>query len=431
MNRVIVSRPLSEVEAAPKPATDSQPRARKPLSPRDALALLASLRLTVVLFVLAFVLVFCGTLAQVDAGIWTVVKTYFRSAYVWIPFQIFVPRSVQVPGGFPFPGGWLIGGLLLANLLAAHVVRFRLTWKRAGILLIHSGLVVMMLSELVTGLFAVEGIITIVEGGSSSFLELHDQNELAIIDPSDLEVDHVVVIPESLLKEDGLIRDDRLPFDVEPVRYMVNSTAPQEVDPGAPNPATAGDGKKAIVRPRPAVTGIDREQSSDVPSMYVAFKKKGGGESLGTYLVSNWWSDYLERHGEYRPQRVQVNDKTYDVYLRGKRIYKPYSVYLKKFHHTLYPGTDLDKSFSSEVRLVDPTRHEDREIEISMNEPLRYAGETFYQAGFIPGDLGTRLQVVRNPGWLMPYVSCVMVAVGMLVHFGLHLAGFLQRRYAA
>jgi hypothetical protein len=63
-----------------------------------------------------------------------------------------------------------------------------------------------------------------------------------------------------------------------------------------------------------------------------------------------------------------------------------------------------------------------------MNHPLRHAGETFYQSGFLPKDQGTILQVVRNPGWLMPYISCILVASGMLVHFGLHLIGFLRRR---
>src|SRR6266849_5325609 len=75
------------------------------------LSIVASLRLTVVLFCFALVLVFCGTLAQKDAGIWTVVNTYFRSAYVWVPFQIFFAQATHVSGGFPFPGGWLIGGL--------------------------------------------------------------------------------------------------------------------------------------------------------------------------------------------------------------------------------------------------------------------------------------------------------------------------------
>ena len=33
-----------------------------------------------------------------------------------------------------------------------------------------------------------------------------------------------------------------------------------------------------------------------------------------------------------------------------------------------------------------------------MNNPLRYNGETFYQSSYLPGDGGTILQVVRNPG---------------------------------
>ncbi len=63
-----------------------------------------------------------------------------------------------------------------------------------------------------------------------------------------------------------------------------------------------------------------------------------------------------------------------------------------------------------------------------MNNPLRYRGATFYQAGWIPGDRGTKLQVVTNPGWLMPYFACAMVALGMIVHFGMNLLSFLQRR---
>ena len=105
-------------------------------------------------------LVFAGTWAQIDRGIWSTLKTYFRSVFVFIPFQIFLPRSWDVPGGIPFPGGFLIGSLLLINLFAAHAARFRFTWKRSGILLIHVGLVVLILSEVVTALFAALFIVT-------------------------------------------------------------------------------------------------------------------------------------------------------------------------------------------------------------------------------------------------------------------------------
>jgi hypothetical protein len=394
---------------------------------KDVLKVMASLRLTVVLFALALVLVFAGTLAQIDAGIWSVVNQYFRSLYVWIPLQIFFPRTSHVPGGFPFPGGWLIGGLLLVNLLAAHAVRFKISWKRSGILLIHAGLIVMMVSELVTGLFAIEGRMTIVVNGASNYLEHSDAVELAVIDASDPKIDDVVVVPGKILRKGGLIQHDALPFNIEVVRYMVNSAVPTAVQPGTDNPATAGIGLEEMVEERPPVSGADPDQKVDVASAYLTFTEKDSGRSLGTYLISLWYSGISDVLPE-RPQQVSVHGKTYDVLLRLKRTYKPYTIHLKEFRHDLYLGTNTPKNFSSLVRLVDPTENEDREVLIYMNQPMRYAGETFYQTGFLPGDRGTILQVVRNPGWLMPYVSCTMVSMGMMVHFGMHLVGFLRRR---
>lgn len=410
---------------------ESQPR------PDPILAVLkavASLRVTVALFALAVVLVFCGTLAQIDEGIWTVLRTYFRSAVVWIPFQILVefgqiffqwPARWRLAGSFPFPGGWLIGSLLLVNLLAAHAIRFRLSWKRSGILILHSGLIILMVGEFVTGMMAVEGNMTIETGGTSNFLEHREYTELAFVTPdADPSMSDVVVIPGARLKRGGLIQDNALPFDVQVDRYMVNSATPHAPAEGVKNPATAGDGLALIAEERPVVSGADPNQRLDLASAYVTLKKKGTGESLGTYLVSLWFSI------SDRTQAVTVDGKEYAIDLRFKRTYKPYTMHLLEFHHDLYIGTDTPKNFSSKVRLTDPTRNEDREVVISMNHPLRYAGETFYQSGWIPGDKGTILQVVHNPGWLMPYISCFLVTLGMVVHFLLHLIGFLRRRAA-
>src|SRR5262249_46165402 len=151
------------------------------------------------------------------------------------------------------------------------------------------------------------------------------------------------------------------------------------------------------------------------------FRDRADGAALGTYLMSV----------ELTPQRVVVDGKPYEVALRFKRLYKPYTLHLIEFRFDRYEGTDIAKNYSSLVRLIDPERNEDREVLIRMNEPLRHRGETFYQADFDKRtETTTVLQVVRNPGWLLPYVSCVVVALGMLLHFGIHLVGFLQRRAA-
>ena len=109
------------------------------------------------------------------------------------------------------------------------------------------------------------------------------------------------------------------------------------------------------------------------------------------------------------------------ISLRPKRYYMPFSLTLKDFKHDVYPGTQIPKNFSSLVRLLDPRSQDDRDVLIYMNSPLRHGGLTFYQASFGKDNTLSVLQVVRNPSWTLPYISCALVAFGLLWHFGLML----------
>src|SRR5205823_8476025 len=95
------------------------------------LKILTSMRLTVVCLSLATVLVFIGTLAQVDEGLYEAQARYFKS---WL---------IMRPLGWPivYPGGYLIGVVLLANLIGAHAARFKLTRKKIGLFMIHIGVI--------------------------------------------------------------------------------------------------------------------------------------------------------------------------------------------------------------------------------------------------------------------------------------------------
>ncbi|MBI1371273.1 MAG: hypothetical protein GC159_00720 [Phycisphaera sp.] len=508
----------------------------------NVLKLLASLKLTVVLFVLAIFLILTGTLVQIDNGIWTVVHEHFRCWFTWIDVQIFFPRSWDVPDwlGFPFPGGYVIGGGLLINILAAHMIRFKakargtrmsagliilavglgLTWlalsgvfaqevaategaafwrvlwrlvqggigavvlaaacwllfyKRAGIVLLHGGIILMLVGELVTGLFAVESTMTLAEGETSNFVDASLVSELAVIDKTDPDNVHVVVVPQSKLKwsesTGQTISDDRLPFDVKVDTYMENSSQPREIAGlkadkqqlegvlagvvgdtptdkarrtaltgrlkeiddtlAAPNPATAGSGKDMILVERREGTGVSINQSRDFPSMYATFIDKTSGEPIGTYLLTHWFDPNMTSRQWDNPQTITAGGKDYTLYLRPKRLYKPFSVHLIDFRHELYPGTQTPKDFSSQVRLVDPEHGVDRTVRIWMNNPLRYRGLTFYQSSFLGDDSGTILQVVDNVGWMIPYVSCMIVAMGMMMHFCMGLYEFLRKRAKA
>jgi hypothetical protein len=444
---VAVGSPATAIQTALRPLAPA-PLAGPPTRARPGgvwghikwlLTPIASLRLTVWLFVLAVLLVFFGTLALVDQGLHTVLHRYFRAWIAWIPGQALVrfgqkfygvSKTAEVSWGFPFPGGWLIGAVLLVNLLAAHAVRFKISWKRSGILILHAGLVMIMVNELITGLFAVENRMIIEKDHSKNYLEDHRELELAIIDPSNPQTDDVVVIPGSRLRKGGLIQHDDLPFDVQVVQYMVNSKLVDAATANTTNPATAGDGRNYIALARPEVPGARSDKEDDVPAVYVTFKKKGSDESLGTYLTTTLFSNYWMLQEPERPQQVTLDGKTYSVFLRAKRTYTPYAVHLLEFKHEFYEGTSTPKNFSSKVRVEEPASGEEREALIYMNNPLPYRGETFYQTGWLPGDKGTILQVVRNPGSQLPYVACAMVSLGMLIHFSLHLVGFLRVRMA-
>src|SRR5882724_8792150 len=101
-----------------------------------------SMRLTVVCLAFAILLVFLGTLAQVDLGLYKAQNEYFRSVLVfWGPKT----ANWKIP---ILPGGYLVGGVLLINLVASHVARFKLTRKKAGIWLVHFGIILLLLGQL-------------------------------------------------------------------------------------------------------------------------------------------------------------------------------------------------------------------------------------------------------------------------------------------
>lgn len=384
---------------------------------------LSSLRLTVVLLALSIFLIFAGTWAQIDQGIWAVLKTYFRSFIVLIPLQIFLPREWNVPGVIPYPGGFVLGGLLMINLITAHAVRFKWKWNRAGMLLVHSGLIMLIAGELVTALFAEENNMTIREGQTVNYAEDIREVELAIIDGSDPAEDRVVVVPQSLLAHQRKISHPLLPFDIVVDHFYPNAELRDLSEaPGAPLGADRGAAVEmgVLAEPRRVASGVDRDRM-DLPSAYVGFE--ANGVRLGTWLVTLYFS--LLPQPIYQP--VVVGNKVYQVMLRYRRAYKPYEMALIDFRHDRYLGTNTPKNYSSEVRLVDRTHGEDRQVKIYMNNPLRYRGETFYQSSFLEGDAGTVLQVVRNPGWWLPYLACAIGALGLSVHFGAGLLRFLNR----
>ena len=375
---------------------------------------ISSLKLTVICLSLAIVLVFVGTMAQVNFGIHEVQQRYFQSLLVWWPSG---SQGFRIP---VFPGGHLIGGVLLVNLIAAHVRRFRWTWRTFGIQLTHLGLIIILAGGLFTDLFSVESFMRLAPGETKNYSENSRAMELALIDESDKDLDQVTAIPEARLKRGGTIESESLPFRIV-VRHFNQNSRLQPLDKAGPNAApaaTQGAGSQLAVTEVPRATA---ENERDLQSVVIEIAPVRGESKAApaTWLVSD---QIVE------PQTFSIAGKNWRLVMRPARYYKPYSLTLQKFTHERYAGTQIAKNFASHAVLSDPERNENRDVLIYMNHPLRYRGETFFQSGFEEGDKATILQDVYNPSFIAPYVACVIVAAGLLFQFGYHFVGFIRRR---
>ena len=386
-----------------------------------------SLKLTVVLLVFGLVLIFAATLDQVNLGIWAVQEKYFRSFFVmWRAGDVPIPV---------YPGGYLIGGVLLINLLSAHIYRFKRGWRKLGIELTHLGLILLLVGELLSGLWQEDYNMRLVQGETKNYSESQFDFELALIDTTDPKFDDVVVIPAELLAKGNPLQHPKLPFRVVPKTYFQNSTLSSRTSRGTsgnaaatelPSPATTGVGLNLTAMPLPMTYKMDER---NLPAAFVELV--AAERSLGTFLVA----PHGKRDAPYEPfiapQQFEYGGHTWTIGLRSARAYKPFTLTLLKFSHDRYAGTEIPKNFSSRIRLTTPDGKDDREVLIYMNNPLRYAGLTFYQASFEPDNPNvTILQVVRNPSWLIPYIACGLMTFGLLWQFGIHLFAFVGKRRA-
>jgi ABC-type transport system involved in cytochrome c biogenesis permease subunit len=341
-------------------------------------------------------------------------------------------------------------------LLGGSYLVFR---RRAGIVVLHAGVGLMMFSELLVSLTNEEAQMPIHEGETVNYTQDGRECELAVVDRSAKDHNAETVISEKRLRsafeagpdgEAAVVSDDRIPFDVKILKYLPNSSYRGEPRPEDESPATRGAGTVVTVVEAAKGTGADSDGKFNMPSAFVELIDKQTKKRLGVYLVS---LHVLE-------QGVRVDGNVYEIALRFKRNYKPYSVHLIDVRSDKYIGTETVRNYSSDIQLVDKDRDVKRKVKIWMNNPLRYAGETFYQSGYTPptpvyysavdpetglksgipaprmvdGKVlrreATSLQIVKNTGWMIPYVSCMIVATGMLFHFWLILLRFLNRRAA-
>ena len=399
---------------------------------------LASVRLTLLLLSLSMILIFVATLEQVRIGIRGAQAEYFESFFgIWhYPTEFWGGTWLNfIP--LPIPGGYLLGGLLIINLIAAFITRFQFTWKKMGIQIIHLGIILLLIGQMVTQAIQVESRMQINKGESSNYIERFHGVELVFTDVTDANRSKVVTIPENILEDGGIIRTAQFPLKIKVKNFGPNcnfdlsETADQRGDLTSGVNRGVGSNSNLSIKP------MDEDFSMDALNFsYAIFELLDGAESLGTWATiahpagnEKWKLIHPKLSGlDFQP--VRHDGKLWGVSLRAKREYLPYSIELLGIENEFYQGTDIPHNFESHVN-IHLESGQKRKALVYMNTPLRHDGKTFYQYQMNKAADYTVFQVIRNPSWLVPYIACILVSIGLLWQFSFHLISFLRKQNKA
>ena len=344
-------------------------------------------------------LIVIGTLAQRDMGLFAVQEKYFSSWFVWFWY-------------LPTPGGRMTMLLIFINL--TFFIFSKTLWKKdkLGLLILHLGGYMMLIGGGLTAIFSSEGNIVIDEGAKSNFVEDYYYMELAIINTSDLYYDHYTIFDIPLLKPGKVLSHQDLTFKIEIINNIENCEPIRRNKPGELQ--FKGMLKNFMLNELPPL----KEENMNRPGIILKLVN-AGHTSDGIYGL------FL---GQTVSQKLKVDGKDYIIVFRKKRTYLPFQIELIDFKKIMHPGTGIAKSYSSDINLIESgiSKH----ILIEMNQPLRYKGYTFYQSSFIESAEGetTVLAVVKNYGHLFPYISSIIMCLGLLVHLSIRLPKLFRKQ---
>lgn len=395
---------------------------------------LADLRITLTLLSLSMVLIFVATLEQVRVGIRGAQAEFFESLYgIWHYPEQFWGGELLNPLPLPIPGGYLLGGLLILNLIAAFITRFQWTGKKMGIQLIHLGIIMLLVGQLATQAMQEESRMQINKGESKSFLERFHGVELAFIDVTNPDTEQVVALPQDLLEHGTTHYSKDLPFKVRILEFGPNCEFNALPPAKQPSGLTAQVNRGVIQTVNLEILPKSEDFSSEGMNFgYVIFELLDGSESMGTWAAishpagNHWWAQINPKMGDLAFQPIRQDGRLWGVTLRPEREYLPYSIELLGIANEFYQGTEIPFNFESEI-LLKTEGDQSRRALVYMNTPLRHAGKTFYQYQMNKSADYTVFQVVRNPSWLVPYIACILVSLGLLWQFSFHLARFLNK----
>jgi hypothetical protein len=344
------------------------------------------------------VLLVAGTIAQRTIGLHMAQEKYFSSWLVWF-------------GWIPAPGGRLTMLAIFINLFTKTV--FKSIWRldQIGVLISHFGALMLLGGGFVTAYTSVEGSMAVVEGDQSAVFSSYHYLEFAVIETTDPGFDKVLAFSGPYVAKGAVIEHEDIPFSIRVKEFHRNADVVRlENSPGDNYRAAA---KRFGLAPLKLETENERNQGG-------ALIELSGLDdaSNGVYLLVEFMSV---------PQTLTLSDgRSFRLELRRRTYPLPFTIEVIDFKKEVHPNTEVARAYSSKVNVIE--NGVPRQVMIEMNKPLRSQGYTLYQSSFVEGDADTTiLAVVKNRGRLFPYISSIIICIGVLIHMGFQLPRLIKR----
>ncbi len=347
------------------------------------------------------VLTVVGSVAQKYVGLHDAQMRYFSSWILWVSF-------------IPLPGGRLTMLVVFVNLLARLIFATPMQWRRSGVIISHLGALLLLVGGFITAYQSVEGYMLIPEGEQRGYFEDHYAMELALTSAGGSGPGEVTSYSGGFMNSGKELPLEGISSGTIAIEELHENC--EVAQRSGESPAEArGLAATSELRVLPK-TGEDESRAGAV------LRLSGAGEGVdGLYLV-------VER---FTPTRIRDANgaELFTLELRPRRYRLPFDVLLEDFEVSKHPGTEMARDYRSHVSVVRGASSQ--KADIWMNHPLRSQGYTFYQSSYIDGRRqATVLSVVRNAGRLFPYISSIIICIGMLIHLAIMFVRTSTRRRA-
>ncbi len=113
-------------------------------------------------------------------------------------------------------------------------------------------------------------------------------------------------------------------------------------------------------------------------------------------------------------------NKNYHLMFGKKKLRLPFLIHLDQFSMGTDPGTDKAATYESQVQVKDVNNIPVHKALISMNEPMKYGGYTFYQASYQKEEGKPTISIFSvnfDPGRWIKYLGALVMVAGILLMF--------------